>query len=277
MEISDAAIHFDKDPILDGYSGALLFYGQTASYDDSSQDGATNRRRVLSLAPALSMPTRRVVSLYGDRWVVGTGTPDGFLGSVIRQHFTMKRVTDLMAVLTPSEALAASAGTPAYVQRMYFKDVVNTLTDAEYDTQWNIFIAPGEAVVQGTFFRDADSRLYRVRQDYLPTEGLRVCQSDALDVGARTTATFGTGSYDPITDTTSAGTTTVNAITLDIPKFYRFLHVSDAKTLPGDIAVFVPSATTVVLGGTFTMGGATWRVMAKQTEMDATAIHARRA
>ena len=277
MEIHDAAAYFDQDPITDGYSGAALFEAQTASFDDSSGDGATNRRRVLSLAPGLAIPARRVVSLYGDRWLVGTGTPDGFLGSVIRQHFTMKRVTDLMAVVTPTEALAASAGTPVYAQRLYFKDTVNSLTDAEYDTFWNIFVAPGEPVVQGTFFRDADSRLYRARNTYLPLEGLRVAQSDALDTDARTTATFQTGTYDPVTDTFAAGTAAVAAIKIDVPKFYRFQHVSDAQTQKGDLAVLVPTGTTVPVGQTFTMDTLSWRILGKQVELGAIAIHARRA
>lgn len=277
MEIYDAARYFDRDPISDGYTAVYLFDGQCASFDDSSSDGATNRRRVLSLAPGLSLPARRVISMYGDRWVVGTGTPDGFFGQVIRQHFTMKRVTDLFAVLTPGEAVAGSVGVPSYAQKVYFKDTVNSLTDSEYDTFWNIFVSPGEAVDKGTFFKDGSNRLYRVRNSYLPTEGLRVAQSDALDVGARTTASFSTGTRDPITQNFSAGSATVNAIKMDVPKFYRFAHMSDPLNHPGDLAVFVPSSTTVRQGQTFTMDGATWTILDKQVEIDCTAIHARRA
>jgi hypothetical protein len=288
MEFSDVNRFFDTDPVFDGYTGASLFKAQTASFDDSSSDGATSRRRVLQLAPGLVIPTRRVVLLYGDRWVIGNGTPDGFGGAPVRQHFTMKRATDLLALLTPGQALAAAAGTPAYVQKMYFKDVVNSLTDSEYDTQWNIFVAPNEPAGKGTFLRDAQGRFFRVRNDYLPTEGLRVLQTDSLDVAALQTGRFPSGTYNPVTEELTAGVVVVPTLWMDVPVFYRFRHISDDKVQPGDRAVFVPHNLVVQPGDLFTleattwseyfagMEGRAWRVLTVQDEMtDAKALHVR--
>lgn len=277
MDLHDAATFFDTDPFYDGYTAAFAFYGQTASFNDASSDGATNRRRVLSTGPAVVIPTRRVVSLYGDRWLVGTGTPDGFVGATIRLQYTTKRATDLVALLTPAQALAASAGTSAYVQKMYFKDVVNTLTDSEYDAQWNIFVAPAEPASKGTFVRDAAGRLYRVRNDYLPTEGLRILQSDELDSDAIQSCVFNTGVENVVTEVVAAGTTTLNCIQVDMPKFYRLRHVSDAKIQPGDVALFIPSSLTLKQGMTFTMLGSRWQVLDFQVEIDAQAAHVRKA
>lgn len=275
MDLHGAATYFDRDPILDGYSGEALFDAQVASFDDSSSDGATNRRRVLSTGPDAVIPPRRVVQLHGDRWLVGTGTPDGFLGEVIRRHYTMKRVTDLLALLTPGQAVAAAAGTPAYAQKMYFKDTSNALTDSEYDAQWNVFVSPYEIVGKGYFLRDVGGRLYRVRNDYLPTEGLRILQSDELDLDAVQSCTFDTGVEDPITEAVTASTTTVAGIQLDVPKFYRFRHVSDDKIQPGDVAIFLPSSLSLKQGMVFTMQSRTWRVQTFQPEMDAQVAHAR--
>lgn len=275
MDLHDAATYFDDDPVVDGYTGAALFHAQSSSFDDSSSDGATARRRVLSLGPGIVMPTRRVLSLYGERWLVGNGSVDGFQGEAIRQHFVMKKATDLMALLTPGEALAAAAGTSVYVHKAYFKEVVNTLVDAEYDSQFNIFIAPGEPAAKASFFRDADGRLYHVRNDYLPVEGLRVCQSDILDTGARNDAVFDGGTVDPVTEARTGGSPTVSSIWLDMPKFYRFRAMSDDRIQPGDIAVFVPTSITPVQGQTFTLLGRKWRVVTVQAEEDCWAIHAR--
>lgn len=274
MKLSNAAIYFDRDPLFDGYTGASLYSGQTASFDDSSQDGATNRRRVLSLAPDLAIPARRVVTLYGDRWLVGTGTPDGFQGTAIRRHYSMKRVTDLMALLTAAQALSAAAGTPAYVQKAYFKDSVNALTDAEYDAFWNVFVAPDEPVGKGSFLRDAAGRLYRVRNDYLPVEGLRVCQSDELEETALQSCVFTTGTFNPVTEVAS-GTTTVNCIVLEASKFYRFRHVSESQVQAGDCMVLAPTSVTPTVGMTFTQGGLRRRVLSVQSEGGAWALHAR--
>lgn len=277
MRFADVARYFDTDPILDGYTGALLFHGQSASFDDSSADGATARRRVLSLAPGLTIPARRAVSLLGEKWLIGNGSTDGFAGSAIRQHYVMKRVTDTLAVLTPGQALAQAAGTAAYGHKTFLKDTVNSQTDSEYDAQYNIFMAPSEGVVKGTFFRDEASILYRVRNTYLPVEGLVVAQADTLDTDAFQSCVFSTGSYNPATEVTTAGTTTVNSIWLDTPKFYRFRHTSDSQIQAGDLALFVPTTISPVAGMKFTMLGAVWIVLTAQLEIDCWALHVRRA
>lgn len=275
MDLKDASNFFDDDPVYDGYTGTFLWNAQVSSFNDSHSDGATNRRRVMSTAPGLAMPARAVIQLYGDRWLSGPSTPDGFQGEVTRQNFNMKRATDFMALLTPGEALSGAAGTSAWVHKFYFKDDVNPLTTAEIDTFWNIFIAPGEPAAKGTFMKDASGRFYRVRNDYLPVEGLRVCQSDSLDVGCRVAATFGTGAYDPIADSYGAATSATTVIAVETPKFYRFRFMSDPALQKGDMAVFVPSTVATKQGGLFTMSGKQWRVMTIQAELDCNVIHAR--
>lgn len=278
MDLHDVATYFDTDPVTDGYTDEYLFDIQVSSFDDSSSDGATNRRRVISTGPEVVMPARRVLAMYGDRWIVGLGTPDGFGGEVIRQHFNSKRATHLLALLTPGQAVAAAAGTQSYAQLMYFKDDINPLTDSAYDAQWNIFVAPDEPASKGTFLRDTVSgRLYRVRNDYLPTEGLRLLQSDELDLDAVQPCVFDTGTFNPVTEVTTAGTTTVSCIQMDVSKFYRFRHISDEKVQPGDVALFVPSSLSLKLGMTFTMAGAKWHVVGMQAELDAQAALVRRA
>lgn len=277
MDISEAAVFFDNDPVRDGYTDAYLFDGQVASYDDSSSDGATVRRRVMSAAPTVALPTRKVVSIYGDRWLAGRGTADGFQGATVRQHFNMKRVTDLVSVLTPEEARAEASGTLAYVHKLFLKDTVNSMTDSEYDCQFNVFIAPGETARKGSFLRDTEGRLYRVRNDYLPADEVRVLESDQLDIDALVTATFNTGTYDPATDTVSAGTTTSKIIVLDTPKFYRFRHVSDDRIKPGDMTMFAASSLNCQPGTEFEIAGVKWEVLTVQPEIDLLAIHARMA
>lgn len=275
MDIRNTARHFDRDPISDGYTGAFLFKGQTASFNDASSDGATNRRRILSIAPNLVMPTRRVLSIYGDRWVVGTGTPDGFMGFPMRVQFTMKRVTDLMTLLTPQEALTGALGTAAYIQKQYYKDTVNPITDSEYDTHWHVFVAPGEPVGKGSFLKDAAGTCYRVRNAYLPLEGLRLCQTDQLEANASALVTLGAQTYDPVSDSFSGGTSLVNGIMVEPSKFYRLAHMSEATFQAGDLALFLPAAAAVKANTTLTMNGKSWRVLDVQPELDAQVAHVR--
>lgn len=275
MDLSDASVYFDEDPVYDGYTGTFLFKAQVASFDDAQSDGATNRRRVLSTGPGVALPTRRVVNLYGDRWLVGNSTTDGFYGEVVRQHQAMKRVTDSMTLLTPGQLLTNAAGVSLYAHKYYFSDIAGAMDSAEIDTFWNIFVAPNEPVAKGSFMKDATGRFYRVRNDYLPVEGLRVCQSDSLDVGSRMAATFAVGSYDPVQDSYGPASTPTTVIAVETPKFYRFRYMSDPALQKGDMAVFVPSTVAVKQGALFTMGGRQWRIMTVQAELDCNVIHAR--
>jgi hypothetical protein len=223
------------------------------------------------------MPTRRVLSLYGDRWVVGTGTPDGFLGTPIRQHFVMKKATDLMALLTPGQALAQAPGLPVYLNKTYFKDTLDAATTSAYSSFWNIFVAPIEPAVPGTFFRDPAGIFYRVRNTYLPAEGLVVCQADALPLDTFATVTFNTGAYDPVSDSYTTGSSVSNSLAMEIPLFYRFLHQSDDAYQKGDMALFVQQNLTPKRNDKLVRNGVVWVVLQVQPELDTWALHVRRA
>lgn len=274
MDLQDAATYFNDDPVLDGYTGNLLFYGQSSSFNASKSDGSTFRRRALSVGPDTVLPSRQVLSIFGERWVAGYGTPDGFGGDPIRTSFNLKHVTDSFALLTPAETLAAATGVPVWVHKDFLRDEVNTQTDAEYEPQWGIFLSPGEAVVKGTFFRGTDDKLYRVREEYISIEGLRVAVTDQLD-DLLLSAAFQGGTYDRVNDVFTGGTVTVPAMRLDMNKLYKVRERSDGTLAAGDIAVVVPTASSAKTGSRFTLLGRTWEALSVQPELDALLIHAR--
>lgn len=274
MDLNDAATYFDDDPVLDGYTGAFLWYGQSSSFNASKSDGSTFRRRDLSVAPGITLPARQVLSIFGERWVAGYGTPDGFAGEPIRTSFNLKHVTDSLAILTPAQALAAAAGTSVWVHKLYLREEVNAQTESDYTPQWNIFLSPGETVTKGTFFRDANGVLFRTREEYTSIEGLRVALADQLDDGVLS-ATFGSGTFDPVLDKFTGAGTTVAAIMLNIMQLYKLRERSDGTVQPGDIAVLVPTSANVKAGMRFTLAGRAWTVRTAQAELDATLLLAR--
>ncbi len=278
MRFRDVARHFDRESAYDGYTGAFVFKCQYSSFDDSAGDGSTNRRRGMSVAPNTPIPARRCIDLASQKWLVGQPTDDSFLDKVTRQNYNLKKVTDSVAVLTPAQACLASAGVDVHVQKYYFKDTVNALTDSDYNTFWNIFFAANESVSKGAFLRDTAGLIYRVRQKYAVAEGFTVAQSDELDTDARQTGVvFDTGVYNPLTDTTSAGTVFASVLQFEVPKFYRFRQQQESVVMPGDRMVFVAPSQLAApkIGGQFTMQALRWRIVALQLEKDAWALHVR--
>lgn len=277
MRMTAVARFFDREQAYDGYTDAALFFCQFSSFDDSASDGSTNRRRGMSVAPAVTIPTRRVLRLQNQRWLVSAPTDDSFLNRAIRTNYNLKRITHSLASLTAGEACTGAAGTAVYAHLHYYRDTSNTRTDSDLDVFWNIFLSPTEVSTPGRFFRDADLNFYRVRQSYVTPEGSVVAQADQMETGTRVAAVFGTGTYDPVADTVSAGTVTAQVLQFDVSQFYRYRQQAEASDVKaGDRAVFVAaSALTPVVGMEFAMLGRDWRAMIVQAEGDAWAIHAR--
>lgn len=276
MRLRNVSRYFDNEKVYDGYTLRPIFRGQLGEFNDASSVGSTLRRRVLSIDPALSVPTRRCVKVGSQSWLAGVPINDSFQGEDVRKTYNLRKATNLFELLTPAQACSVTLGSTAYAYEEHFKETTNGQTDSEYSTFWNVFFAPGEPVAQGKFLR-VGSRLLRVRQAYISPEDLRIAQSDELDSDVVQSVTFsGTGAYNPITDTLSASTTAAQVLQIEASKFYRWRQWAEADLRPGDRSVFVPTATvTPKVSSQFTMLGKSWRVVSFQLESDAWAIHAR--
>jgi hypothetical protein len=276
MRLEEAALFFDDTPVYDGYTGEFLWKCQFSSFNDANAIGSTSTRRTLSIAPGLQIPTRRVLLIHDARWLVGDGNPDSWKGEVIRQGYNMKKATALAEILTPAQACLGSAGTPAYCQLIYFKDTVTPLNDADNDPYWNIFLAPGESVARGTFFR-IGGKLYRARSAYLPLENLRIAGSDEVDIGP-VAASFGTGTYVPATDSFAGGAVSTQVLMFDFNKAYAYLTKASERVASGDMSALVPvSALSPAITSRVTISGVVWQVLSKVLEGDAWLVHLRRA
>lgn len=279
MRMRDVARFFDRNPAYDGYTGDFLFNCSYSNFDDVQGDGSTNRRRTLAVDPSLTAPARGVVLLGAQRWLMGDPTDDAFEGDITRHTFNVKRVTDLLAVLTPAQAClyADGAGLPCYVSKLYFRQTVNMPSDTELDSFWNVFFNRSETVAKGGFLRDESGVFFRVRTAYRTPEGFNIVQCDELDADAwQPGVVFQTGGYDPIADKMAAGSVTTNVLQFEPFKFYRFEQQAESQLKPGDRTVFVAaSALTPKVGTQFSMLGRNWQVVLVKQELDAHALLAR--
>jgi len=283
VDIYSVSNHFDDIPVTDGYSGAVLFNAQFSNFNDASPDGSTAQRRVISMAPSLSIPTRRVIVALTEMSVVGSGTIEGIYGLPIRQSFWVKKITDNFTKLTPGQAALDSGGTAFYGQKAFFRDTNSTQTTSDLDPFWNIYCSPGEAVTEGQILKTSTA-YYRVRSVHLDLSGFTVAECDELDSGSgtggvRVSVTFNlTGAYNPVTDTYASGSVTVYGILMDRYKWYDLLTPSDTPTLAGDMTLVVAtSAVTPVIGKTVTIASRVWQILNMTANSDAWEIHLRRA
>lgn len=276
MRLKAAARFFDDTPVYDGYTGEYLWPCQFSSFNDANAVGSTSTRRILSIAPGLQLPARRVIKIFDDVWLVGDGNPDSWKGEPIRQSFNMKKSNVSVEICTPAQACLGTAGTQAYAQKIYFKDTINSLNNADYDPFWNFFLAPTEPVAKGAFLR-AGSQLYRVRSDYVPLEDLRIAQSDSVDAGP-VSAVFTTGAYNPVTDSFAATTVTAPVILLDFTKLYAYQSKASERVASGDMNALVAKASlTPVVGKSLSLSSVDWKILSVESEQDAWLLHLRKA
>lgn len=286
MKLANAAKYFDRDSVYDGYTGKCLFKAQFSSYEGSQPDGSFQRRRVISLASNLSVPLRRVIKVYSDRWVTGVPVEDGWAGKTIRKTAACKLVTDAFNLLTPGQAALRTAGTLVYGYAEYSKDTVNTPTDSEYDPQY--LVALGEKVADGMFLKSSDKYL-RIRTAYAEASGFEhfLCDEIAYTYGGdyqdgelfgrncEVDVTF-SGEYDPVADTDASGISTTG-ILLDMYKMYRYNTQADHKNSPGDMTLVISKTVgTPNVGSTATIGQIKWQVMGFTAWQDAWNLHLRR-
>lgn len=277
MRLIDATAAFNDATAFDAYTGLELFKCNFTSYDDHAASGTTARRRVLFVPPSTVIPDRSCINLFGEIWIVGAGLADSYGGLVVRVAHGMKKSTDLAIFGTPAQTLLASGTSTAYLQRNFFKDSYNMLTESDSSIGWNVFMSPNETLANGSIILAGDGVTLRVRKTYLPVEGLRVAECDELDDNALQTAVFNTNStYDPLTDSYGAASVSSPIFLVDYNRLYRLHTVADPIYQPGDLAVLVPqTALTVKTGMDFTMLGLKWRVLSVQAEIDCWLLHAR--
>lgn len=269
-ELFDVACHFDDIAITDAYTGATLFDGQFSSFEESSPDGSTSKKRTLSVRPDVVMPARKAISFLTEIWIVGDGNVDGIFNTAIRKAYWMKKSSGVAQRVTPGQLLAGTAGYDLHVSRNYLKDTVNGVSDTEYDPFWDVYIALGEVMSKGHFLKLGGS-VYRVRGVHDEQSGFTLAQCDQLDSTALVTVTLTTGVFDPITDTKVSSSVSLQGALLEPSKFYRYNTLLDPKYNSGDMSLLLGSKVSV--GNVLSISGMRWRVMSVQAELDAFAHH----
>ena len=246
MKLANAAKYFDRVSMADAYTGTAMPYKvQFSTFEETDPDGSVARRRTMSMAPGLTLPTRRVVSLLGEIWLLGEPSADAVFDKVIRQTVPMRRVTNLAQALTPGQVVAASTGLAIYGRLEQMKNTVDTATSSDYLPFFTLTLAGAEfknlnsdwAQVPG-FFRIEDGTLFRCRTSYPAEDGMTVVEADLIDRYGLTQAQVTTGAYDPVTDTFAGTASTFQTLVMPTHQLYRRKAEAE-KFKPEDLTVLV--------------------------------------
>ena len=273
MDLHQAASYFDNTVCADAYNNANKFLGQLDLYDDSKRDGVTVERRILSVAPSVTVPARRAVRIEGDVWIVGQKNIDSFQGSTIRHKYVLHQALTSGTLRTPKQKLT-TGGVPLYSAVVWIKDSKDVESSSRLFSFMNAYFAAGETVVAGDILTlGADN--YRIRNVYESAAGLQVGEASTMPrdtLQSVSYSAYAAQTYNATLDTYDTVVPTVfNVLWERFQDSYHYESVAAPKYEPGDILMVIEKSqvATPQAGDTLVSQGVTWRVVSFQDDMRA--------
>ena len=277
MRLANAACYFDRMVCEDAYDpSAPTFKGQFDLFDDTKRDGLTAERRILSAAPNVEIPLRRVITTGGHSWLIGNDMPDMFADEVIRNKYVLHRADSLAVIKTFDQILTGAAGTAAYASRVWVKGSKQVDTDSTVFDEFDIYFSPSEAV-QDKHMVLLEGAWHLVRAVYPTQAGLVSALSEELP-NPLESGTLNLRTYAPVTDTYTSSPLAVSVLRIRWQVNFTYRTVGTPTYLRGDESVvLLKSAAMPKVGDTLSLGDGTWRVQGVLDEGLCWNLHTRRA
>ena len=278
MDLLDAAVYFDNDQLYDAYTGEYLYDGQFATYDGSQLDGSFVRRRTVSLGPDLELPPRRVVTLFGEQWVLSDPIVDGFYSVPIRKTMSARKSHGLYQLKTAEELVnRLPAAREAYAFARWIKATADAAT-SYMEPYFEFSLALTEPPIKGMFI-ELDGRVWHTRIETDVVEGFRLAECDEIVTGMEIATSYvkvtqGTG-IDPVT-LEETGTNTFKGVLTERYTLFRKLDQSQPSNYAGDKTLIIGESTVLVADVPLTIDGERWAVVANQPLVGGNALHLRR-
>jgi len=278
MKLKNASRYFDTCPVYDGYSGTLLFRVQASTFMEAASEGSVSVRRTVSLAPELVVPAHSVVMLLGETYVLGEVNSDEWSGDAIRKTCWTRKVSDYFRVTTPNETLTSAPGFSLYGQKRQGRETT-LLDSSRMETHWEVSLSVSASVVAGSILKSGTT-YYRVRNTYIDTDGFLTCTADQLQYEPVTVSVDTGKVYNPVTDTYTGTSTSVQGLPMDYKIAFNKQTQADFAVESGDICLLLPAGTAPSTGLTLSIAmgelAGAWRVLNVVKELDAWNVHVRR-
>lgn len=276
MRLAAAAKHFDQQVLTDAY-GTATVRGQFDLFDDSKRDGVVSRRRILSVAPATTMPARNALTIGGVTWLVGSVNTDYFKSSAIRDKYVLHESDGLATTQTFAQFLAGAGGSTAYAALEWTKaakeiDESSGLTDVlgAVFARTEILPSPGVMTLSGGY--------YLLREPHRSSAGFLSVLVDEIKAPAKEVGTFTSRAYEPVADTWTETEVQVPFLRLRWQSHFKYLSSRTLRYEAGDdVLICLKSEATPKANDQVALPDGVWQVLTVQPE-DAScwSIHVRR-
>lgn len=276
MRLKTAARRFDTSVMLDGYTGVEVGRCQLSPVDYFKLDGASLRVRAITVSPDVEIPSRRCIQIGDERYIVGGAAIDHWRGSPIRANYTLHQTPGLATVKTIAEALADAPGHTLYASRLWNKDVADLQTSSNYFNDYHIFFASTENINTYDLIW-IDGHWHICHSVHPSLSGFADAVSHEILGTVFETVSFGSQTYDPITDSYSGTPVTVKVLRVRWQEHFAYLNAAQETYQRGDETIFVLKTVTPKPSDTLALSDGSWRVLHVADQGTHWSLHARRA
>lgn len=253
MRLHAAATHFNHMVCYDAYTGVKLFKSQLTAFDDSRRDSEGGERRIIELAPGTSIPTRRVIEAEGTRYIVGHPFGDSMFGKPIRIKYVAHEATGLASLQTLAQVCTTTAGTLAYGARAWIKDSKEIDESSQMIGVNHLHFSTAETIPVNTIIT-FDGTRHIVRKTMKGSAGTLIATCDEIPDPSVQTAVLKSGTYDPVTDTTTTTNTTLTVLRLRWQSLFEYRDTLAPTFQPEDLQVVIAkSVATPKVGATISL------------------------
>jgi len=251
MDLFDAATYFDNEIFQDYFDDSVTFYGQMRPFTESTRSGPATQRRVLSVDPDISMPTRRVIKMVstGKVYIVGARNEDYWFDEMIRKEYPTVPVNYQATVGNIGNFLSDTGLTEnifvfsTYVRRVPLEEE-SSLFFAGHEFYFSsVDVIPNDSLIR------VSGEYYRVKvPSSIDGAGFGMCEAVRLDAPMTTvTYTSKSAPYDPINDVYVPTILTGVAAFVEPLRFnFEFSYPSFDRVEPGDKAISVLKSAVAV-------------------------------
>ena len=275
MRLKSAAGRFDTTLASDAYNPATTFLCQYEPMSFSKIEGVQIFKRQVSVKPTVAIPPRGAITIEGKTYLVGHGAPDFWQGDPIRITLIIQGADGLASLNSIANELVGTAPATAYAALVFSKYMPDSDNNSKYPPQYQVFLSGTEDAPSDSLIH-LNSRWFLVKQSYLSTSGLRVALANELEEPTFETISFGSKTYDPITDTSGTSASTVKILRVKWSEHFTYLSQGSENYQRGDQQIFVPKTVTPKPSDTLTLSDGVWRILSVQNEAT-WSCHARRA
>lgn len=277
MRLHRAATRFDDSVLYDAYTETFVGKGQLDPTDIFKLDGASVRRRVISVAPGVVLPTRRAVRLGADVYLIGEPSTDEWRGTPIRTKYVLHQTPSMATIKTFAEALADLPGRTMYASREWNKDVPDMQASSDYFNDYHVFVSHTEQVsMYDLVYVDNQWHICHAVHPSLSGFTDAVCHEILGPVFE--TATVTSNLYDPLTDSYAGADVSVKLLRMRWQEQYKYLTQAQEDYKRGDETVVVLKSAWPMVSpsDSLQLSDGEWRVLSVVDKGTTLALHTRR-